>query len=481
MADLFPQVAAEFVTNLDRTHMSPNELRASSQQRCRWRCANCSAEWEATVANRTSGRGCVACANRSRANARRTPTEATGTAAGRAWFPIDELRENLTNPGLGLEDLKPNSIDRCVWSCSICNHTWQATVVNRITKRSGCPICSSRKAGDRRSTAPYEASLLHLHPDVAAQFVENLDIPSRKSDEIWPGSNAMCRWRCARGHEWTTTPASRVAGTGCARCSGRGQSRLEFEVAEMLRLATKEHIELDRPVKAGGRTWRIDLAIPRTGLLIDLDPERWHKDHHRDQRKATALHELEYVRVRPESLPRLVDATVMSVRDNCADAYEWACAIRTACERTGSTWAGLTLAERGLALAAAATRWRETISGRPARSATDVAPHLEHEFQENLTRPGVSLPGCRHQRKTRADGCVEGAAFGGPRALRRALAAEPTARPARKRSRQRSPVPDPSQSRVPPFSTSNQELRRNSSNVFPNPSETPKTCAPPAT
>jgi rubrerythrin len=387
---LFPEVAAEFVANLDRPDMSPDDLRTSSQQRCVWRCAKCSVEWEATVANRTGGRGCVTCANLRRAVSRRRPTEASGTAAGRAWFPLVELQENLTNPGLGLEDLKPNSIDRCAWACSACGHRWEATVVNRIAKHSGCPVCSALEAGERRSTAPRDASLLALHPEIASQLVENLSVPDRTSAQIWPGSNAMCRWRCVRGHEWITTPASRVAGAECARCSGRGQSRLEFEVAEILRMTTREHVELDTPVRAGGRSWRIDLTIPRIELLVDLDPERWHADHERDQRKVVALHEHRYIRVRPESLPQLAGATTAAVPNKCADAYEWASALRVACESFGLTWNELDLADRGLALAAATGRWRETLSGRPMRSAIDVAPHLEREFEKNLTRPNIS-------------------------------------------------------------------------------------------
>lgn len=390
LADLFPRVAAEFLVNLDRPEMAPSDLRAASKQRCLWRCSDCSAEWEATVANRTKGTGCLACANRRRAERCRTPTSESGTAAQYARFPHTEMLQNLTNPDLGLDDLKPNSVDRCLWRCSVCRREWEATVVNRVGRGSGCPDCSVRRAGEMRATAPIEASLLALHPTIAAEFVENLSAPRRTPAQTWPGSNTMSRWRCGRGHEWTTTPASRVAGTGCARCGGRGQSRLEFEVAEMLRMVTHEHVELDWPVRLGARTWRLDIAVPGIDLLIDLDPERWHGDQARDQRKVDALAGHRYVRLRPESLPPLTGATMATVTDDCSDAYEWVSALREICTSLGLRWDELTLDQRGLALAAAATRWRETLSGRPKRSALDVAPHLAREFLKNLTRPGVT-------------------------------------------------------------------------------------------
>lgn len=96
LLELHPRIAAELVRNLTRTDMGPADLRASSQQRCAWKCSACGHCWEATVANRVAGRGCPACANQRRADGRRRPTSRTGTAAARATFPHSELVVNLT-------------------------------------------------------------------------------------------------------------------------------------------------------------------------------------------------------------------------------------------------------------------------------------------------------------------------------------------------------------------------------------------------
>ncbi|MCR1785408.1 zinc-ribbon domain-containing protein [Nocardioides carbamazepini] len=391
LLDRHPDVGEEFVRNLTRADMHPADLRPSSQQRCIWSCSTCGNRWEATVANRVAGRGCTACANRRRAENVRRPTERSGTAAEKASFPQSELIANLTDAARGLHDIKPGSTDRCLWRCSDCSHEWEATVVNRVLKCSGCPECAMRRAAEKRSTAPEDASLLALHPNIAAEFVANETAPGRSPALIRPGSNALCRWRCNRGHEWVTTVASRVAGAGCARCGARGQSRLELEVAELLRAATGEHVEVDVPLRAVGRSWRLDIAIQQVDLYIDLDPKFWHADSARDQRKADALREHHYVRVRHASLPDLTGVVTVSVTDGSLDAVTWAEALRPVVTGRGVGWLGLDSDTVVRALSKAADLWRQTLQGRPKRSALDVAPHLVDELLRNETRPGVEL------------------------------------------------------------------------------------------
>jgi len=389
LADLFPAIAAEFVDNLERSDMGPEDLRCGSHQRCLWRCGSCGHQWAARVANRVLGRGCPECGRRRRSELLRRPTATTGTAARAAYFPLSEFLANLTHPDLGLEDLRPNSLDRCRWRCSACAFEWEATVTNRVGKRSGCPICAAKRNGEVRGRAPEGESLQALYPDIAAEFVEHLARSDRTPAQIWPGSNAVCRWRCVRGHEWLTTVASRAAGAGCARCLGRGQSRLEFEVAEILRIATGQKVQLDVPVRAVGRTWRLDLALPALDLLVDLDPKHWHGNDCRDQRKIDALTGHVYIRIRPVSLPNL-DGLTCPVPDDDFNALTWARALSPTLNHLGASWREPGEQECSAALAAAATRWRETLRGRPIRSALDAEPHLATEFLENLTRPGIS-------------------------------------------------------------------------------------------
>lgn len=390
ISDLHPLLAAEFRENLTRPDLGTTHLRGNSQQTCLWRCRSCHHEWSATVTNRVNGRGCPLCANKSRARHRRTPTAASGTAAQHADFPVAELLTNLTNSGLGLDSLRPNSSDRCRWRCSDCQYEWEATIVSRLSKKSGCPRCAARHISTVRSTAPNEVSLAALYPQIAAEFVSCLDY-ARSADTIYPGSNAVCTWRCGRGHEWLTTVASRVAGSGCARCGARGQSLLEFEVASILQVSTGRPVDLDVTVQAAGRAWRVDIAIPAIGILIDLDPARWHSDAERDQRKSDAMAAQFYVRLRPRKLPLLSGVRIVQVPDQCLDAFIWAEALGPLLVEYGLTWSTISHAQVGAALSQAAARWHLTLRGRPDRSAIDAAPQIAEELIENLTRPGIGL------------------------------------------------------------------------------------------
>lgn len=204
LLDLHPEIAGEYQCNLDRPDMSPGDLRASSQQRCLWKCSRCATKWEATVANRAQGRGCPNCANKARAAHRRVPRTDGATAASTAPAIVSEFVENLTSPGTRLDQLRPSSVDRCAWQCPNCEYRWTATVTNRVTKSSGCPRCAiTRSAATRRTPKPGRA-LNEVSPSIAAEFIDNITVPGRGPEKLNAGSNNMCQWRCRKGHTWTT-------------------------------------------------------------------------------------------------------------------------------------------------------------------------------------------------------------------------------------------------------------------------------------
>ena len=285
------------------------------------------------------------------------------------------------------DDLTPSEVmpstTRRIWWLGDCGHEWDTTL-NERANGSGCPICTGRRilVGDN--------DFASQHPDLAKEWHPTKNGTLTPGD-VTSGTNKLVWWACSRGHEWLTTVASRVAGTGCARCGGRGQSRLELEVAELLRIATGEHVEVDVPLRAASRNWRLDLALPRLDLYIDLDPTFWHSDSARDQRKADALRERHYVRVRHSSLPDLTGVETATVPDASLDPVEWAEALRSTLIDLGVRWTDLDTDQVAVALSDAADLWRQTLQGRPKRSAVDVAPHLASELIRNETRPAVEL------------------------------------------------------------------------------------------
>lgn len=90
-------------------------------------------------------------------------------------------------------------------------------------------------------------------------------------------------------------------------------------------------------------------------------------------------------------MPDIRDATTVTVTDGSLDAVTWACALRPRLAELGMEWTDLDTDTAALALASAAGLWRQTLQGRPKRSALDAAPHLSAEFLRNETRPGIEL------------------------------------------------------------------------------------------
>ncbi|MCB5992826.1 zinc-ribbon domain-containing protein [Janibacter melonis] len=403
LVDLHPTIAAEWVTNLDRPDMAPDELRPSSKQRCVWLCPACSKRYEATVANRVRGRGCRWCAYTDRGRRRREVPPGSPSAADMAPELLDEHVRNITT-GSSLRELRPGSLDRCLWRCSGCGHEWEATVVNRVTKGSGCPLCAHIASASRRRTAAPGQSLADRHPDIAAEFSGLVAHPDLLANSIRPGSPALAWWRCSKGHAWATTIVSRTtSGTGCARCQALGQSRFELEVAELLEESLGTSVLVDHPLQTDERTWRMDLYLPDLDTYVDLDPVRWHQDAARDQRKVTALanhlataNKGTYVRVRQTGTPPIcpaVNVQVVEIVERSLDPALWTHLLLNSPGALPDHAAGriLTDAQIAAALSRAARRWQATLRGRPKRSAMDARPELSNEWRRNLSRPGISL------------------------------------------------------------------------------------------
>ena len=404
LSDLFPEVSAEFVRNETRPESTPDQLRPGSHQRCQWRCTRCGHAWVASVASRIRGRGCRKCASAAQTDGRRRVAPGA-SAADKAPGLVAELVVNLTSPGVGLHERRPASMDRCFWRCADCDHGWEATITNRVTKGSGCPPCGRLKASATRRIPKPGNSLADTYPHLVSQLVANLSVPGRTASQMPAQAPDRCRWRCTRGHEWTTTVAARARpqGSGCPRCGGFGRSRFELEVAELLSVGCGVEVDVDVEVSIAGRRWRVDLYLPGIELYIDLDPAKWHCDSARDARKAVALAGLDYLRVRPVGLSG-VDFQVCLVdgSDDGSSPLVWAEAIGRWLAARQLSWQALSATAVSQALTNAAQAWVVFNSGKPRTSAADAAPHLIGEFLGNLARPGIGLEWLPANAKDRA-------------------------------------------------------------------------------
>lgn len=202
LATLFPAIAAEWHAskNAGRT---PSDVTAMTKTKAWFRCGE-GHEWQSTVANRTAGgNGCPICAGqRVLPGLNDMGTTAPGLAA--QWHPT---RNGTLTP----RDVFRSTAKKFWWQDSL-GHEWEASA-NERSNGSNCPYCSGQ-----RILVGFN-DLGTARPDIAAQWH-----PTKNGDRTPQQATAMngtkAWWLCEDGHEWTTTIASRSAGTGCPACAG---------------------------------------------------------------------------------------------------------------------------------------------------------------------------------------------------------------------------------------------------------------------
>ena len=122
------------------------------------------------------------------------------------------------NGELTVHDVTSASNKKVWWQCAY-GHDWEATIVNRTRRKSGCPSCAGKRVTDANR-------LSILFPDVAAEWHPT------KNGGLTPfnasyGSNKSRWWLCEHGHEWKAVVSDRTLDrNGCPYCSGRRVSDL---------------------------------------------------------------------------------------------------------------------------------------------------------------------------------------------------------------------------------------------------------------
>ena len=174
----------------------PTTVIAGGKSKRTWRCER-GHRWSADINSRKAGGGCPVCSNKQVLagynDLATTHPQLAGEAAG--WDPATVTA--------GAEKKRR-------WRCEK-GHEWEAVVFSRA-RGGGCPICSNQQV-----LAGYN-DLASLRPDLAAEMVTG------DATAVTASSGRTFRWRCAKGHEWKATVASRSRGSGCPTCADYGYS-----------------------------------------------------------------------------------------------------------------------------------------------------------------------------------------------------------------------------------------------------------------
>jgi hypothetical protein len=157
LATLFPLVAAEWHPTKNG-NLTPDKIVAKSHSKVWWLCPKAADhEWQATVNNRTNGRGCPHCVGKKVSVTNSLAVLFPGIAT--EWHPTKNGR-------LTPDKVVAGSHEKFWWRCAQgTDHEWQATLANRTHKTSatGCPFCRGLQVSITNSLAA-------LFPDIAAEW-----------------------------------------------------------------------------------------------------------------------------------------------------------------------------------------------------------------------------------------------------------------------------------------------------------------------
>lgn len=187
LATSHPNIAAE------ADGWDPTMVRPGANQKVSWRCAR-GHRWEATIANRSKGKGCPYC---------------SGRLAIPGESDLATLYPDLATSAYGWDPSKvrPGSNRKVAWWCEK-GHAFEATVVSRV-QGSRCPICLGAVV------LPGFNDLATLDPQLASQAF---------GWDPWTvtiHSNRRLEWECGLGHHWRTSISNRTNGSACPYCAGK--------------------------------------------------------------------------------------------------------------------------------------------------------------------------------------------------------------------------------------------------------------------
>ncbi|MFQ6583340.1 zinc-ribbon domain-containing protein [Priestia megaterium] len=178
-------------------YLKPTDVSYASSMKVWWQCAK-GHEWEATVNNRSKGRGCPQCAGK--IITKNNCLAEVNPSLVKEW----SLRNGTFTPSMVL----PNSNKKAWWKCAQ-GHEWQASIYSR-NAGVGCPICSGRiVSNDNRLSYVNPDLSLEWHPVNNGALTPN-DVSYGSSKKVW--------WKCTQGHEWQATVRNRSRGSNCPVC-----------------------------------------------------------------------------------------------------------------------------------------------------------------------------------------------------------------------------------------------------------------------
>jgi len=218
IAALHPEMM-EFWHPTKNAHLDPKKISPGSKERAWWKCAVCDHEWDSYIFNKTKkGVGCPKCSGQFASD---------HNCLENLYPEISAELHPTLNGELTGRTLTGKSGQKVWWSCPVCLNEYEAKVVNRTHRGSGCPLCAGDNVG--RQTAERIASeesdslldysydadtqILEQHREIQAAFRNYLNIePDPRSIDSLLSPRVKSRINYSpyyqRNYVWDTTKAT---------------------------------------------------------------------------------------------------------------------------------------------------------------------------------------------------------------------------------------------------------------------------------
>ncbi len=206
--------------------IDPHTLADHSNKKFYWKCPKGHPSYLMSINKRSIGQGCPVCSNHKIISGI-NDFATCHPKLMEEWSLEDNDRENI-DPTV----FSAGSGTIAWWKCKTCGNKWQASVVNRAKKHSGCPYCANLKVMKGFN------DLLTLRPELAKEwdYEKNKDVTP---DSIVAYYSKKVWWKCRKCNQsWQASPNARSK-SGCPYCSNtrisKGHNDLESNYPDLIK------------------------------------------------------------------------------------------------------------------------------------------------------------------------------------------------------------------------------------------------------